>query len=862
MVHLVPHTHWDREWYRPFQSFRVSLVDVVDEVLDLLEADERYRFTLDGQLIPIDDYLEIRPLAEARIRRLVEAGRLAIGPWESLMDEFLVAGESIVRNLEAGLARAEELGGGMRIGYLPDMFGHVAQMPQVLRRAGIETAVVWRGVPAAIEDHVFTWEAPDGSSVQTEYLPGGYGNGAYIFDSPNGTVPLGAVVESLRPFFGEDDPLLMVGTDHMPPVPDLLERVAAADRAAMVETLADYFDRPAVEPRLAWRGELRSAARASLLPGVLSARIDLKAACARAERMLTRYAEPLQALWGRDWPGELLRVGWSRIFQNAAHDSICGCSTDATSAQVLVRYAEAEQIGDELTRRALDRVAEGVPRGAFAVANPSPHERTDVIELTLVVPDEWAEVAFETADGVVGAAQETGRAEPLLHEGLVPAREVAPWLERRLHGRELFGFVLNGCHVGKRQLTLEVGRTNDPPLDVASLFREIDVATAAAPGEWRVRIVARPSRTVVTRVTAPPLGWISGRAVEGRGHSDDPVAVDGQTLRNGSLEVEPLDDGSLQVNGISGVARLVDGGDFGDSYNYAPPAEDLLVDVPEAVAVAVTASGPVLAALEITRHYRWPRGVAADGSSRLDETRQVDVLTRVELRAGESFVRIGIAFENPSEDHRLRVHVPLAHPAATSFAEGQFAVVERGNAPEGGSGERPIATYPAHGFVDAGGVALLLAHACEYELLGESELALTVLRSIGLISRSANPWREEPAGPEVPIAAAQCRGPWSISFAVYPHEGSWDEANVLAQAERYRHGFLAVEGAAGGTSLPTRSGPEIRPDDVVLSSLRRRGSSLEARVVNEHPQARTISVAGREIELGAWEISTLTIDAG
>jgi alpha-mannosidase len=833
----------------------------VDEVLDLLEADERYRFTLDGQLIPIDDYLEIRPLAEPRIRRLVEAGRLAIGPWESLMDEFLVGGESIVRNLEAGLARAEELGGGMRIGYLPDMFGHVAQMPQILRRAGIETAVVWRGVPAAIDDHVFTWEAPDGSSVQTEYLPEGYGNGAYLFDSPNGAARLGAVVESLQPFFGEDEPLVMVGTDHMPPVPDLLGRVAVADLPATVETLADYFDRRAVEPRLTWRGELRSAARANLLPGVISTRIDLKAACASAERMLTRYAEPLQALWGREWPEELLRVGWSRIFQNAAHDSICGCSSDATSAQVLVRYAEAEQIGGELTRRALDRVAEGVPRGAFAVANPSPHERTGVIELTLAVPDEWAEVAFETADGAVGATQETGRAEPLLHEMVVPAHEVPTWLERRLHGRELFGLFLNGCRIGERALTLEVGQTTDPRFDVASLFQEIDAATAATRGEWRVRIVAPPSRTVVTRVTAPPLGWISGRPVEGRGHCDDPVAVDGQTLSNGSLEIEPLDDGSLRVNGISGVARLVDGGDFGDSYNYTPPAEDLLVDVPEAVAVALTARGPVLGALEITRRYRWPRGVAANGSSRLAEIRQVDVVTRAELRAGEPFVRISIAFENPSEDHRLRVHVPLARPAATSFAEGQFAVVARGNAPEGGSGERPIATYPAHGFVDAGGVALLLEHACEYELLDESELTLTVLRSIGLISRSAHPWREEPAGPEVPIAAAQCRGPWSISFAVYPHEGSSDEANVIAQAERYRHDFLAVEGAAEGASLAARSGPEIRPDDVVLSSLRRRGSGLEARVVNEHPQPRTVSVAGREVELGAWEISTLMLDA-
>src|ERR1700736_3951327 len=154
-IFLVPHTHWDREWYRPFQSFRIALVDVVDQVLELLEADERMRFTLDGQLATVDDYLEIRPEAEERIRALVRSGRLAIGPWYTLMDEFLVSGESIVRNLELGLARAEELGGAMQIGYLPDSFGHIAQMPQILRRSGIQIAVVWRGVPEAIDRHAF-----------------------------------------------------------------------------------------------------------------------------------------------------------------------------------------------------------------------------------------------------------------------------------------------------------------------------------------------------------------------------------------------------------------------------------------------------------------------------------------------------------------------------------------------------------------------------------------------------------------------------------------------------------------------------------------------------------------------------------
>ncbi|MEA2606350.1 MAG: 2-O-(6-phospho-alpha-D-mannosyl)-D-glycerate hydrolase, partial [Chloroflexota bacterium] len=141
VVHVVPHTHWDREWYLPFQTFRMRLVELIDALLDDMEADERVRFTLDGQTATVDDYLEIRPENAARLARLVAAGRLAVGPWRILMDEFLVSGETLVRNLEAGVRRATELGRAMPIGYLPDMFGHVAQMPQILRRAGIADAV-------------------------------------------------------------------------------------------------------------------------------------------------------------------------------------------------------------------------------------------------------------------------------------------------------------------------------------------------------------------------------------------------------------------------------------------------------------------------------------------------------------------------------------------------------------------------------------------------------------------------------------------------------------------------------------------------------------------------------------------------
>src|SRR6266571_2326574 len=178
-VTLVPHTHWDREWYLPFEGFRELLVQMMDSLIELLDSGFPH-FHLDGQTAMIDDYLEVRPEREPDIRRLARAGRISLGPWYTQTDEFLVSGESLIRNLETGLRRARELGGGLMIGYLPDQFGHIGQMPQILRMAGIERAVVWRGVPAAIDRTSFWWESPDGSRVLTEYLAFGYGLGWHL----------------------------------------------------------------------------------------------------------------------------------------------------------------------------------------------------------------------------------------------------------------------------------------------------------------------------------------------------------------------------------------------------------------------------------------------------------------------------------------------------------------------------------------------------------------------------------------------------------------------------------------------------------------------------------------------------------
>ena len=236
---VVPHTHWDREWYLPFQRFRLRLVTVLDRLLAQLAEDPRARFTLDGQTAAIDDYLEIRPEQDGLVRELVERGRLAVGPWRVLADSFLCSGENLVRNLEIGMRRANDLGGALMVGYLPDQFGHAAQLPQILRIAGIEHACLWRGVPDAVRTTAFRWVAPDGSAVRCQYLPeGGYGGAAGLFADPDPRAVERRAAEhvrALRKWQKQGALLGMYGTDHSAPVDGLADIVEAASRLAAWE---------------------------------------------------------------------------------------------------------------------------------------------------------------------------------------------------------------------------------------------------------------------------------------------------------------------------------------------------------------------------------------------------------------------------------------------------------------------------------------------------------------------------------------------------------------------------------------------------------------------------------------------------
>ncbi len=396
-LHLVSHTHWDREWYLTFQQFRLKLVHLLDHVLALLASDPAFRFfMLDGQTIVLDDYLAMRPEREQEIRAHVQSGRLLIGPWYILPDEFLVSPEATIRNLLQGERTARRFGAKMPVGYLPDPFGHIGQMPQILRGFGIEAAALRRGL--ADEPCEVWWEAPDGSRVLLAYLRDGYDNAARLPTSePERFVSeVRRLRDSLAPHTATSHLLLMHGTDHMEPPLNTTAALAYAqsklDGDVLIHsTLPAYL--AAIQAEIAsishpipvLIGELRHPKRHHLLPGVLSTRMWIKQRNHACETLLEKWAEPFSAwveqvcllqeggLGQGAWvatghqktgriasPAPILRQAWRLLMECHPHDSICGCSIDQVHDEMRVRFDQVEQIGEEITRQSLEALSAAI----------------------------------------------------------------------------------------------------------------------------------------------------------------------------------------------------------------------------------------------------------------------------------------------------------------------------------------------------------------------------------------------------------------------------------------------------------------------------------------------------------------------
>jgi len=392
---VIPHTHWDREWYERFEGYRARLVPMVSRLLDVLERDPDFRsFTFDGQTIAIQDYLEKKPADLSRVQVLVRSDRLLIGPWHVLADLLLVSGESIVRNLQEGLRSAGELGRAARVAYVADPFGHPAQLPQILRAFGYDTYVFARGMGDEGESvgSEFWWVSPSGDRVRAAHLVDHYSNALPLVgpldedaDALRRRVraKTARILDRLTPYANGDAILLMVGDDHVDAYARLPEAVREMRQVfPNVDTrIASLEEYAAAMPPLQHEvsGEIASGRYRPILRGVNSTRVWIKQENAACERLLLEWCEPLDALTGGTARDEL-RDLWRMLLQNHPHDSICGCSIDAVhDVDMAPRFAYVRERGDALASRLLDRLA---GRGSAPMLwNPLPWARDAVVPL-------------------------------------------------------------------------------------------------------------------------------------------------------------------------------------------------------------------------------------------------------------------------------------------------------------------------------------------------------------------------------------------------------------------------------------------------------------------------------------------------
>ena len=780
---LVSHTHWDREWYRTFQSFRARLVDTIDRVLDLIEEDPGFCFQLDGQTIVLEDYAQVRPGRRAALQAAVRDGRVAIGPWYVQPDSLLPSGEAHVRNLLEGRRVALDWGSCSTVAYTPDSFGHPAQFPQLFAGFGLGPFVYWRGNGSEIAElpAEYRWVAPDGSAVVACHLGRGYFNANGLPEDVDAAV---ARLEKMALELAERAPresvLLLNGVDHM--LPDahtgaVCEALAAQTGWEVVRGLLDDYTAGSEAAATAeFAGELCGGCVANLLPGVWSTHSDLKLRNRRCEVGLEGAAEPWAAVAGMlGGPDERpsLRAAWRALLANQAHDSICGCSQDRVHEQMHARYDEAEELAAETANRVVERIAghdvtrqpprldaAGARRKSVSIAvfNPSPHPRSGWVRLPL--------------DGFPTAT----------------AQGVHPLLSKN-HRAE--GFTVDGASA---RLVVD-GGTVRPRLSPDEPVHDV---------EFAVRDL-------------PAFGW---RQVElARAPACADAVDDGREIREGDLCIVGGDDGTLTLAAggrrFEGLLAFEDCGDRGDTYDFDPVSaggDDLRLG---AVRWTRTRHPAGLQQLTLECELDVPRALTADRSRRSED--RVALPLRVEARVAPGSPRVELAVQlwNRAEDHRLRLLFPTgaqgpAHAATTFDTTSRTA----GPADDRGWIHPAPATFCHQGWVERGGLVVIAPGLNEAELIDDGTVAITLLRATGWLSRPDLKTRPGDAGPALPTPGAQCPGLLEAHLALAV--AGPEAAPRLAQD--FERPLTAV--TAGDAPLAPAEQPllALEPEPVVVSA--------------------------------------------
>ena len=849
-VHYVLSTHWDREWYQHFQDYRVRLVELLDEVLEGISSGElRGPFQTDGQVILLDDYLEVRPERREQVESAARDGKMVIGPWYVMPDEFLVSGESLIRNLELGRRRAREFGGEpSSIGFICDMFGHISQMPQIFAGFGIGAGFLWRGVNLPDHRH-FLWKGADGTSIPCyRFGRGGYcdyaimvrGAGEYTGDLTTDAIRqrLLAFLKNESEASSTDSLLLFDGADHhkwdrhaYKVVADLMKE--GLDAYEIVHTSLDDYQAQMVAQadqfKIERTGELREVGTELadrdwmlLIGGTLSSRVWIKQANAACESLLCDWAEPFSAFAdvavGRAYPHGFLDVAWKWLLENHPHDSICGCSIDDVHEGMKYRFMQSRQITHRQAEQAMTSLAASIEGELgerelrVVVFNCLPRDMDGPVELSLEIPTDWpvfTEFLGYESKPAFGIYDPSG--QEVAYQRLAQTMDQPRF---RIRGNRF----PQDYKVNVVKVSLEASL---PAMGYTSF-------TVKAVKEHH--IAGLPEH----ESPAPPTrhAQVPGLARSERSMENENIAVTIEA--NGTLTL--LDKKTGMV--YSDLLTFEDAADVGDGWYHSPAVNDeVCVSSGCASDIRLVHDGPLLTTFRIRTTMPVPAEFSFDQMTRSPQIAHMMIDSRVSLRANGQAVEIETTVDNTADDHRLRVLFPSNANADTYLADSPFDVVERPIALSRDNHkhrELEVETRPQQSFAavfdEHRGLAVAGAGLYESAVrdLPARSVALTLFRA----TRRTVFTDGEPGG--------QLKGKMTFQYLVTPLCGEPDRSQLFDHARLLLAGIKTVSlqdtdvrlHRSSDKCLPPSQGFLRLDSPAVLTSARQVRDGLELRLFN------------------------------
>lgn len=699
-IHVVAHTHWDREWYFSDNEAFIQFSYHMDEVIYALENGELDYYYLDGQLSILDDYLKVYPNQEAKIKELVEGNKLFIGPWYTQMDEFVVAGESVVKNLQIGIDMSKRLGGHTALGYLPDSFGQGKDMPKIYNGFGIEDAVFWRGMPNEVtKSREFYWTAEDGSKVLTINIRNGYYAGVALVEgeiyqkkaildivsedsaTTNITLPVGgdqravdrnlkAIIEEANIEFAEE---YQIEESNYPHIFNLLKKEAT--------------DLPTVQ------GEFMSGSVSKIHRSIYSSRYDLKKINDTIENRLIFQLEPLMLMaddLGIPFKRELMDYTWKLILKNHAHDSIGGCNTDKTNEMIMARYKEADQLSystvDYLVRKIAESI-EGIQENDLVLFNTLPYRRTEPYTLEVstkkttikLLDDQHHEIPFQLISTEKVYAGEVRRSE-------------SDYDEAKYYYIHKISFI--------KEL---------PALSyqIVSVEEQDESATQEKPVALEETMIENAAYKI--------------------------------TFSNGQFSILAKEQGITYKNCL----HVEESGDEGDTYDYSPAYFDSIHHLFFETAEVAIQSGKFLSTMSVTGSWFVPKDLATRKAQKVDT--EIEYTLTLSLKNDSKRVDMKLSLNNQALDHRMRLVVKTPVKSQVSYADTLFGIVERNNHDphihdwrELGWKEEPTEIYPMIHYANTHDLetswTVMSKGIKEYQVI-DSDMYITLFRGVGFLGR-------------------------------------------------------------------------------------------------------------------------------